>query len=227
MEQHLSFTQPWAKAVVRSRVRYHKLTAWVFLLVASAACFVTAFVIFGLFMVMGVVLGALGISPPHPTVIAPVATFFQFIVYFFARDAELPLLTVERADDTGELVLARPAATARLGWYDQENGYSIWRTVASIALATPIAVAQAWRHFKRAGFMKQTDTDGLARLAAYLLSRMERADLPQIQRDLPGIDLPQLLPRLMNLPGFNVHLAEPQGVSLTEGGQETLLARVA
>lgn len=227
MEQHLSLTRPWAVRLVRDRVRHHRLTAWVFLLFAAAACFVTTFVIFGMFMVMAVVLAALGVGPPHPTVIAPVATFIQFVVYLFAHDADVPLLTVERADDTNELLLARPEHTGRLGWYDQEGGYSIWRTVAAVALATPVAVAQAWRHYKRARYMESTDPEAVAKLAAYLLSRMEKATLADLQRDLPGIELEPLLPRLMNLPGFNVHMADPQGVSLTEGGQEKLLARIA
>ena len=227
MERHLPYTRPWSAQHVRDYIRGQRLLAFAFLMAAAAACFVTAFVLFGLCLMLGMVFAALGIPPPHPVVIAPAATLAQFMVYWFVRDAEQPGLSLVRADDTGEWLLVKPDRSARrLGWYDQAEGYSVWRSVASVALATPVAAAQAWRHWRRAGFMARADREDVAQLAAYLLSRMEKASLAEIQRDLPELDLAALLPRIEKLRGFNVMAGAAQGIALTETGQDLLLAAI-
>jgi hypothetical protein len=211
----------WVRTLVATRAQQELLTGAGLALFAVGAAFVTTFVVFGLFLMMGVVLASLGIVPPHPTIIAPVAIAIQLTVFYATKPKEVPAITVERTEDTGELIVVKPHRSQRPGFfYNQEGAGTLRQIVATIFLSTAVAIHETWKRFHNAMQIRRTDTNAVAQLTDYLLSRGTSATLEDIQRAMPRIDLPGLLPQLDRLPGFNLIMGDQQGVSLTDNAME-------
>ncbi len=213
----------WARDNVNSRFRDELITAFGLALFAAASAFVTTFVVFGLFLMFGIVLGSLGIAPPHPSVIAPATVIIQLIVFYAIKPKDVPNLTIERTEDTNELIMVRPHRSERPSYFhNQEGAGSLKHIVATIGLCTAVAIHETWRHLQRGLRIKQTNTEHVAYLTDYLSYRGMKATLNEIERDLHSIDLAELLPQIDRLPGFNLIMGEPQGISLTDGALEEM-----
>jgi hypothetical protein len=213
----------WARQNIASRFRDELITALGLALFAIASAFVTTFVVFGLFLMFGIVLGSLGIPPPHPMLIAPATVVIQLIVFYAIKPKDVPSLSVERTEDTGELILVRPHRSERPSYFhNQEGAGSLRHIVATIGLCTAVAIYEVLRHLKKAMQIKATNAEHVAYLTDYLNDRGMKATLSEIERDLHSIDLAELLPQIERLPGFNLVMGEPQGVALTDNALEEM-----
>jgi hypothetical protein len=213
----------WARQNIASRFRDELITALGLALFAIASAFVTTFVVFGLFLMFGIVLGSLGIPPPHPMLIAPATVVIQLIVFYAIKPKDVPSLSVERTEDTGELILVRPHRSERPSYFhNQEGAGSLRHIVATIGLCTAVAIYEVLRHLKKAMQIKANNAEHVAYLTDYLNDRGMKATLSEIERDLHSIDLAELLPQIERLPGFNLVMGEPQGVALTDNALEEM-----
>jgi hypothetical protein len=213
----------WARDNVNSRLRDELITAAGLTVFAAASAFVTTFVVFGLFLMLGIVLGALGIAPPHPMVIAPAALTIQLIVFYAVKPKDVPNLTVERTEDTGELIMVRPRRSQRPSYFhNQEGAGSLRHIVATVALCTAVAIHEVGRRLHQAMQIRRTNIEHLAYLTEYLFDHGFKATLQEIERDLHSIDLVELLGQIDRLPGFNLIMLEPQSVALTDGALEEM-----
>jgi hypothetical protein len=215
--------QDWVRDLVRTRAREELIAAFGMFLVVCAAGFVTTFVVLGMFFALGVVFGALGVVPPHPTVIAPVVIALQLVVFYLLKPKFPPPLVVERAEDTGEMIVIKTPQNLRpTAMYDQEGTGSLRSMVLAILLSTAIAIHECLKHIRESMTIRATDVEGVTALAEYISAQNAKVSYTDLQQDLPDLDLKKLLPQVHRLPGFNLISSDPQGLALTENAYESL-----
>jgi len=129
-----------------------------------------------------------------------------------------------RAEDTGEIIASPPPTRLeRVEAYGQDHDFSFRRGYVGIYFSAQIAIDEALREFAEIRRTRRFDRDGLARLAALLMSQHRKLTFPELATLLPGVDLLPLLREASMLPGFHIHTQDPQGISLTEAGQQAVL----
>lgn len=213
----------WVSSMIATRTREELVVSFGLMVFAAAAAFFTAFLVFGGFMMLGIVLAALEIKPPHPLVIFLVVTSLQLVVFYIVKPREEPRVSVERTEDTGELIVIKPERSSRVSpFYDQDSSSSIRAIFATIALATAIAIDRSIQHFRGAMRLRAADAQSIARIADYLSERGTKATFAEIEKQMPEADLAALLPPIEQLPGFNIVMTEPQGLTLTDNAYEAM-----
>jgi hypothetical protein len=210
----------WVRSLLRARARDEVMMAFGMFLFACAAGFVTTFVVFGAFLILGIVLAALAITPPHPTVIAPVVIVLQLVVFYWIKPKFPAPITVERVEDTGELIVLKPEIAERPTLFYNQEGGSLRATVLTIALAVAIAINEVIKHLYGAVRMLRADKVALGRIAEHVASRGMKVTYDELQQQFPDIDVGKLLPQMDRLSEFNLLMSHPQGVALTDGAYE-------
>jgi hypothetical protein len=220
----LDVFRAWAEEAVRQRVRRELIAFFAMLMFAAAALLFTTFVVFGLLLMFGIVLAVAGIRPPHPSLLAPLILAAQLIVFYAIKPKDVPVVSAERTEDTGELIIVKSDRALRARYfYNQEHGFSLRQTILTLLLAVAIAIHEAIQHARTARLLWRTNFEDLASLSYYLTQRGNRADLAAIQHDLPEIDLLQIVPRLYWFSGFILRGEEPQGIAITDDAVRNML----
>jgi hypothetical protein len=90
------------------------------------------------------------------------------------------------------------------------------RILSGIALLGPHLATEAVDCFLRALRLSRLDVPGIARVLALLLSRPGRTPFTGLLQRHPDLDLGEIIPQLLELPGVVRFQSEPAGLGLTE-----------
>lgn len=172
------------------------------------------------------IVSVVGIRLPNPVYVGLGVMLLQVALFPFVRRAPQPTWRIDRAADTNEPVLIAPDHSgANVYWYNQDHDFSFMRVYLALFFSVPIALDEAWRHWRAGGRFARVDREGLAQLAAWLLERQSSAPLPEADEALVLENFDQVLEQAASLPGYHVIPREPQLICLTEDAEVAMLVR--
>lgn len=226
MEQHLEVARDWVKSSVRRRCWIERMTALGMVGVALL-CFGFWWVcVVGTLTGLAFIVSIAGIRLPNPMYVGLGVLLVQMGLFPFVRRAPQPTWRMDRTADTDEpLLIAPDHSGANMYWYNQDHDFSFKRVYLALFFCVPIALDEAWRHWRLSMHFGRVDREGLARLAAWLLERQSGAPLTELELAL-GIDnFDRVIEQAASLPGYHVIPREPQLIRLTEDAEVAMLVR--
>jgi len=224
MSANLSRVELWLDATIRQRALEARLAAVWHVVVCLFACIVWWVCVVGTLYGLWFILAFAGIRIPYPPLVGLAVFAFQFGLFRFVRRPEPPRWEVGH-DLDGEIVVTPPDhAGGRDYAYNQDHDFSFRRVYIGLFFAGPIALDEARREWRKPKRLSRLEREPAAQLAAILLDEQRKLSFGEIRERWLGAGLKEAIDHAAFLPGFQMFSRDPQGMALTDGAKQELLA---